>query len=113
VEVLPPIATEASVDVELKLVGTVKCWVIFSMLDTMEVKDASLLVVGKLFLWTLDVSTATVEFTVVTLSRGVDENIGSLINPVLLDDFFVETVKLKYVAFNVTAELSFDFFFYT
>jgi nitrogen regulatory protein PII len=89
VEVLPPIATEASVDVELKLVGTVKCWVIFSMLDTMEVKDASLLVVGKLFLWTLDVS--TVEFTVVTLSRGVDENIGSLINPVLLDDFFVET----------------------
>jgi hypothetical protein len=48
-------------------------------------------VAGKRFLWTVDVSTAAVEYTVVTLSRGVDENIGSLINPVLLDDFFVES----------------------
>jgi hypothetical protein len=46
---------------------------------------------GNRFLWTVDVSTAAVEYTVVTLSRGVDENIGSLINPVLLDDFFVES----------------------
>jgi hypothetical protein len=67
-------------------------------------------VAGKRFLWTVDVSTAAVEYTVVTLSRGVDENIGSLINPVLLDDFFVESVKLKYVAFNETVELSFDIF---
>jgi hypothetical protein len=91
VEMLPPIETEALVDVDLKLKGTVKFRVIFSVLEIMEMEDASLLVVGKLFLWTLDVSTATVEFTVVTLSRCVDENIGSLINPVLLDDFFVET----------------------
>jgi hypothetical protein len=106
---LPPVETKALVDVELKLKGTVKFRVIFSVLEIMEVEDASLLVVGKLFLWTLDVSTPTVEFTVVTLSRGVDENIGSLISPVLLDDFFVESVKLKYVAFNVIVELSFDF----
>jgi hypothetical protein len=91
VEMLPPIETEALVDVDLKLKGTVIFRVIFSVLEIMEVEDASLLVVGKLFLWTLDVSTATVEYTVVTLSRCVDENIGSLINPVLLDDFFVET----------------------
>jgi hypothetical protein len=109
VEMLPPVETKALVDVELKLKGTVKFRVIFSVLEIMEVEDASLLVVGKLFLWTLDVSTPTVEFTVVTLSRGVDENIGSLISPVLLDDFFVESVKLKYVAFNVIVELSFDF----
>jgi hypothetical protein len=56
----------------------------------MEVEDSSLLVVGKLFLWTLDVSTPTVEFTVITLSRGVDENIGSLINPIVFDDLFVK-----------------------
>jgi hypothetical protein len=87
VEMLPPIETEGLVDIELKLKGTVKFRVIFSVLEIMEVEDASLLVVGKLFLWTFDVSTATV----VTLSRGVDENIGSLINPVLLDDFFVKT----------------------
>jgi hypothetical protein len=91
VEMLPPVETKALVDVELKLKGTVKFRVIFSVLEIMEVEDASLLVVGKLFLWTLDVSTPTVEFTVVTLSRGVDENIGSLISPVLLDDFFVES----------------------
>jgi hypothetical protein len=60
----------------------------------MEVEDSSLLVVGKLFLWTLDVSTPTVEFTVITLSRGVDENIGSLINPIVFDDLFVKPVKL-------------------
>jgi hypothetical protein len=58
----------------------------------------------------LDVSTATVEFTFVTLLRGVDENIVSLITPIVLDDFFVKSVKLKYVAFNETIELSFDFF---
>jgi hypothetical protein len=110
VEVLPPIETEALVDVEPKLKGTVKFRVIFSVLEIMEVEDSSLLVVGKLFLWPIDVSTATVEFTVVTLSRGVDENIVSLINPIVLDDFFVKSVKLKYVAFNETVELSFDFF---
>jgi hypothetical protein len=107
---LPPIETEALVDVEPKLKGTVKFRVIFSVLEIMEVEDSSLLVVGKLFLWPIDVSTATVEFTVVTLSRGVDENIVSLINPIVLDDFFVKSVKLKYVAFNETVELSFDFF---
>jgi hypothetical protein len=105
---LPPIATETSVDVELKIIGTVKFRVIFSILEIMEVEDASLLVVEKLFLLTLDVSTVTVEFTVVTLSRGVDENIVSY--PIVLDDFFVKSVKLKYVAFNETVELSFDFF---
>jgi hypothetical protein len=98
---LPPIETDASVDVELKLIGMVKFRVIFSIREIMEVEDASLLVAGRRFLWTVDVSTATVEFTVVTLSRAVDENIVSLINPVLLDDFFVKSVKLKYVAFNV------------
>jgi hypothetical protein len=91
VEVLPPIETEALVDVEPKLKGTVKFRVIFSVLEIMEVEDSSLLVVGKLFLWPIDVSTATVEFTVVTLSRGVDENIVSLINPIVLDDFFVKS----------------------
>jgi hypothetical protein len=105
---LPPIATETSVDVELKIIGTVKFRVIFSISEIMEVEDASLLVVEKLFLLTLDVSTATVEFTVVTLSRGVDENIVSY--PIVFDDFFVKSVKLKYVAFNETVELSFDFF---
>jgi hypothetical protein len=110
VEMLPPIETEALVDVEPKLKGTVKFRVIFSVLEIMEVEDSSLLVVGKLFLWPIDVSTATVEFTVVTLSRGVDENIVSLINPIVLDDLFVKSVKLKYVAFNETVELSFDFF---
>jgi hypothetical protein len=110
VEMLPPIETEALVDVDLKLKGTVIFRVIFSVLEIMEVEDASLLVVGKLFLWPIDVSTATVEFTVVTLSRGVDENIVSLINPIVLDDLFVKSVKLKYVAFNETVELSFDFF---
>jgi hypothetical protein len=44
---LPPIATEASVDVELKLIGMVKFRVI---LEIMEVEDASLLVAGKRFL---------------------------------------------------------------
>jgi hypothetical protein len=39
----------------------------------------------------LDVSTATVEFTFVTLLRGVDENIVSLITPIVLDDFFVKS----------------------
>jgi hypothetical protein len=68
------------------------------------VEDASLLLVGKLFLWTLDVSAATVEYTVVSLSKGVDEKIGSLISPIVLDDFFVKSVKLKYVAFNSTIE---------
>jgi hypothetical protein len=77
-----------------------------------EVEDASLLLVGKLFLWTLDVSAATVDSTVVTLSSGVDEKVGSLISPIVLDDFFVKSVKLKYVAFNTTVELSFDFFLY-
>jgi hypothetical protein len=110
VEMLPPIETEALVDVEPKLKGTVKFRVIFSVLEIMEVEDSSLLVVGKLFLWPIDISTATVEFTVVTLSRGVDENIVSLINPIVLDDLFVKSVKLKYVAFNETVELSFDFF---
>jgi hypothetical protein len=110
VEILPPIETEASVDVELKSIGTVKFRVIFSILEIMEVEDAPLFVVGKLFLWMLDVSTATVEFTFVTLLRGVDENIVSLIAPIVLDDFFVKSVKLKYVAFNETIELSFDFF---
>jgi hypothetical protein len=105
---LPPIATETSVDVELKIIGTVKFRVIFSISEIMEVEDASLLVVEKLFLLTLDVSMATVEFTVVTLSRGVDENIVSY--PIVFDDFFVKSVKLKYVAFNETVELSFDFF---
>jgi hypothetical protein len=105
---LPPIETEASVDVELKLLGTVKFRVIFSILEIVEVEDASLLVAGELFLWTLDISRATVEFTVVTLSRGIDENIVSY--PIVLDDFFVKSVKLKYVAFNETIELSFDFF---
>jgi hypothetical protein len=47
---LPPIATEASVDVELKLIGMVKFRVIFSILEIMEVEDASLLVAGKRFL---------------------------------------------------------------
>jgi hypothetical protein len=69
-----------------------------------EVEDASLLLFGKLFLWTLDVSTATVDSTIVTLSSGVDEKIGSLISPIVLDDFFVKSVKLKYVAFNSTIE---------
>jgi hypothetical protein len=45
---------------------------------------------GNRFLWTVDVSTAAVEYTVVTLSRGVDENIGSLINPIVFDDLFVK-----------------------
>jgi hypothetical protein len=88
---LPPIETEASVDVELEVVGTVKFRVIFSIL---EIMDASLLVAGNRFLWTVDVSTAAVEYTVVTLSRGVDENIGSLINPIVFDDLFVKPVKL-------------------
>jgi hypothetical protein len=47
---LPPIETEGLVDIELKLKGTVKFRVIFSVLEIMEVEDASLLVVGKLFL---------------------------------------------------------------
>jgi hypothetical protein len=58
-----------------------------------------------------EVSTATVDSTVVTLSSGVDEKIGSLISPIVLDDFFVKSVKLKYVAFNETVELSFDFLY--
>jgi hypothetical protein len=33
---LPPIETEASVDVELEVVGTVKFRVIFSILEIME-----------------------------------------------------------------------------
>jgi hypothetical protein len=37
VEVLPPIETEASDDVELKLIGMVKFRVIFSILEIMEV----------------------------------------------------------------------------
>jgi hypothetical protein len=86
---LPPIETEASVDVELKLLGTVKFRVIFSILEIVEVEDASLLVAGELFLWTLDISRATVEFTVVTLSRGIDVNIVSY--PIVLDDFFVKS----------------------
>jgi hypothetical protein len=55
-----------------------------------EVEDDSLLLVGKLFLWTLDVSAVTVDSTVVTLSSGIDEKIGSLISPIVLDDFFVK-----------------------
>jgi hypothetical protein len=76
-----------------------------------ELEDTSLLLIGKLFLWTLDVSAATVDSTVVTLSSGVDEKVGSLISPIVLDDFFVKSVKLKYVAFNTTVELSFDLIF--
>jgi hypothetical protein len=90
VEMLPPIETVALVDVELKLKGTVKFRVIFSILEIVEVEDDSLLLVGKLFLWTLDVSAVTVDSTVVTLSSGIDEKIGSLISPIVLDDFFVK-----------------------
>jgi hypothetical protein len=104
VEMLPPIETVALVDVELKLKGTVKFRVIFSILEIVEVEDDSLLLVGKLFLWTLDVSAVTVDSTVVTLSSGIDEKIGSLISPIVLDDFFVKPVKLKYVTFNSTIE---------
>jgi hypothetical protein len=50
VEILPPIETEASVDVELKSIGTVKFRVVFSILEIVEVVDAPLFVVGKLFL---------------------------------------------------------------
>jgi hypothetical protein len=90
VEMLPPIETVALVDVEFKLKGTVKFRVIFSILEIVEVEDDSLLLVGKLFLWTLDVSAVTVDSTVVTLSSGIDEKIGSLISPIVLDDFFVK-----------------------
>jgi hypothetical protein len=107
---LPPIETVALVDVEFKLKGTVKFRVIFSILEIVEVEDDSLLLVGKLFLWTLDVSAVTVDSTVVTLSSGIDEKIGSLISPIVLDDFFVKPVKLKYVTFNSTIEQSFAFF---
>jgi hypothetical protein len=51
-----------------------------------EVEDASLIMVGKLFSWTLDVSTATVDS-----SSGVDENLVSLVNPIVLDEFFVKS----------------------
>jgi hypothetical protein len=54
-----------------------------------EVEDASLIMVGKLFSWTLDVSTATVDS-----SSGVDENLVSLVNPIVLDEFFVKSVKV-------------------
>jgi hypothetical protein len=56
-----------------------------------EVEDASLIMVGKLFSWTLDVSTATVDSTVVISSSGVDENLVSLVNPIVLDEFFVKS----------------------
>jgi hypothetical protein len=59
-----------------------------------EVEDASLIMVGKLFSWTLDVSTATVDSTVVISSSGVDENLVSLVNPIVLDEFFVKSVKV-------------------
>jgi hypothetical protein len=56
-----------------------------------------------------EVSTATVDSRVVILSSGVDENLCSFVIPIVLDNFFVKSVKVKYFAFNETVELSFDF----
>jgi hypothetical protein len=56
-----------------------------------------------------EVSTATVDSRVVILSSGVDDNLCSFVIPIVLDKFFVKSVKVKYFAFNETVELSFDF----
>jgi hypothetical protein len=56
-----------------------------------------------------EVSTATVDSRVVILSSGVDENLCSFVIPIVLDKFFVKSVKVKYFAFNETVELPFDF----
>jgi hypothetical protein len=74
-----------SVIAEVKMIDVEEFRAIFSTVDLVEIKyveDDSLLLVGKLFLWTLDVST-TVDSAVVTLSSGANENIGSLVNPIV------------------------------
>jgi hypothetical protein len=71
-----------SVIAEVKMIDVEEFRAIFSTVDLVEIKYVSLLVVEILLSWTLDVST-TVDSAVVTLSSGANENIGSLVNPIV------------------------------
>jgi hypothetical protein len=71
-----------SVIAEVKMIDVEEFRAIFSTVDLVEIKYVSLLIVEILLSWTLDVST-TVDSAVVTLSSGANENIGSLVNPIV------------------------------